>query len=119
MFRKKIYGQSKVDKCPFCDKQATVKNPQGIIVCKEHKDAIMNDLKCICGDYLEVKEGKWGYFFLCHRCGAQNPRKILDINIVKDVSKPDFKETKKTSSGTERPKKKEELFISSDDVDYF
>lgn len=87
MFRKKIYGKSKIEPCPFCGKTGTAQNKQGITVCREHKEAILNDMRCTCGDMLDIKIGKYGYFFVCMRCGAKAPRKVYEINDVKDISK--------------------------------
>ncbi len=82
----KRYGQSKVDACPFCDKPSTGLNGQGVPVCAAHKDAVLGDLKCVCGSFLELREGKWGVFFTCFRCGNINLRKALEFNVVQDVS---------------------------------
>ncbi len=80
MFIKKKYGEYRIDECPFCDKIAVVKNKQGIPVCKIHKDFELKDLKCICGECLDVKSGKWGSYFYCMNCGNVNFKKGLDMN---------------------------------------
>ena len=112
MKARKVYGQSRIDKCPFCGKQATTKNSQGVSVCLAHKNAIMNDLKCACGEYLDIKEGKYGYFFMCMNCGPQSHTKVYTLNEIKDISKKEQKKTKKVE-------KKEEITITSDDLNYF
>lgn len=121
MYRKKVYGQSKIENCPFCEKQATSANSQGIPVCKDHKDSKLPELKCLCGEYLELRSGKWGPFFTCLNCGNINLRKALEVN-------PSFKENAgtKTSSDTKTKKlesKKiktidypKEITITSDDI---
>jgi hypothetical protein len=76
----KKYGQSRVDKCPFCDKQATTTNDQMIPVCLAHKKEFLDDMKCICGEELDVRVGKFGVFFSCMKCGNMNLRKVLEIN---------------------------------------
>jgi len=58
-----------------------------VTVCRGHKNAVLNDMRCICGEYLDIKKGKYGYFFLCMNCGPQNAKKVFSINEVKDVSK--------------------------------
>ncbi|MCF7860786.1 hypothetical protein K9M79_00955 [Candidatus Woesearchaeota archaeon] len=78
--RKKIYGQSRVDKCPFCDKQALTKNKQGVPVCADHKTSILKDMKCTCGSTLDIKHGKYGFFFVCFQCGPQNTRRVFELN---------------------------------------
>lgn len=78
--RKKVYGEYKVDKCPFCGSVATIKNPQGVPVCPAHKNEELENMKCACGSHLDIKEGKYGVFFLCRNCGPINLKKALDIN---------------------------------------
>lgn len=82
----KRYGQSRVDACPFCGKQAVTISKEGIPVCLAHKHAKLNDMKCICGDYLELMTGKFGIFFKCERCGTLNMNKVFEINKIEDVS---------------------------------
>ena len=76
---KKVYGQSKMNYCPFCDKQATTENKQGVPTCSQHKSQLL-DLKCACGSWLEVKKGKYGPFCICIECGIINLNKALEIN---------------------------------------
>lgn len=76
----KKYGQSKIDNCPFCDKVSFTRNPQGIPVCKEHQSKSMPNLKCLCGEYLDLKFGKYGPFYSCIKCGTMNISKALDMN---------------------------------------
>ncbi|MFT4261485.1 MAG: hypothetical protein ACMXX9_03565 [Candidatus Woesearchaeota archaeon] len=78
--RKKEYGSYKIDSCPFCGLQATTKNSQQVPVCLKHKSLLLQDLKCSCGDYLDIKTGKYGVFFTCFNCGAVNFNKGLSIN---------------------------------------
>ena len=80
MYIPKKYGQSRVDKCPFCNKQATSTNNNGVPVCRQHKNSQMRELKCLCGSSLEQRTGKWGPFFTCYRCGNINMKKALEIN---------------------------------------
>lgn len=76
---RKVYGESQEVVCPFCGGQATAKNAQGIPVCHRHTSNEIN-LKCACGEWLDVKEGKYGTFFLCLRCGPVSPKKAFEIN---------------------------------------
>ncbi|MFP4119271.1 MAG: hypothetical protein ACLFTH_04420 [Candidatus Woesearchaeota archaeon] len=87
MFRKKVYGQNGNAECLFCSKTATTKNEQGVPVCKEHTESILNDFKCACGEYLDIKESKYGIFFTCMNCGAVSLKKALLFNEIKDESK--------------------------------
>ncbi|MCF7872204.1 hypothetical protein K9L97_04170 [Candidatus Woesearchaeota archaeon] len=80
MFRKKIYGASKIDECFICGEQSTIKNKQGLTTCQKHKDEELLDVKCACGDWLDIKQGKYGTFFLCMQCGPINLKKGLEIN---------------------------------------
>jgi len=76
----KKYGQSQIVKCPFCGQQSTTTNKQKVPVCPKHTGATLDNLKCACGSYLDLKHGKWGPFFLCMGCGPINMRKALDVN---------------------------------------
>jgi hypothetical protein len=79
MFNKKVYGASKTEKCPFCDRPAFNVNKQGIPVCQNHKDQSI-DFRCICGEWLELKKSKWGVFFICANCGTISMHKALEMN---------------------------------------
>lgn len=76
----KQYGKSQINECPFCGKQVVVKNDQGIPVCKEHKDKKLKNLKCACGEWLDIKQGKWGPYFVCINCGNISFKKGVNIN---------------------------------------
>ena len=91
----KRYGQSRIENCPFCGKQGVVKNKQGVPVCLKHKDSFLDGLKCVCGEYLDVKAGKWGPYFVCMNCGNINFKKGMGMN-------PQIKE--KTDSKVEEKK---------------
>lgn len=108
MYIPKRYGESKVARCPFCEQQAITKNKQDIPVCLDHKQSVLNEMKCSCGDYLELKIGKYGPYFNCLHCGNMNMKKVFEINKIEDVSgnKPVRKQPK-------------EIVIRSDDPLYF
>jgi hypothetical protein len=76
---RKVYGQSKLDNCPFCGKSAIARNVQGFPVCMNHKNSELV-LKCICGEYLDILEGKFGTYCRCLRCGNMNFRRALEMN---------------------------------------
>ncbi|MFH0869674.1 MAG: hypothetical protein V1866_01290 [archaeon] len=78
----KRYGDYKVERCPFCRKQATGQNSEGVPVCYEHKNSKLPELKCICGSYLEMRKGKFGVFFTCIKCGNINRNKAFEINDI-------------------------------------
>lgn len=65
----KRYGQSKRQYCPFCNKPALAHNTQGIPVCTAHKEKNLADIKCACGSWLELRQGNWGPYFNCIKCG--------------------------------------------------
>src|SRR3989338_499904 len=90
MYIPKKYGQSRVDVCPFCRKQATFINRQKVPVCAAHKEELLDDLKCACGSPLEILHGKFGVFFSCIKCGNMNLKKVLEINAITAKSKSDF-----------------------------
>tara|TARA_Y100000310_G_C20526944_1_gene736528 strand:+ start:140 stop:481 length:342 start_codon:yes stop_codon:yes gene_type:complete len=107
----KRYGQSKIDSCPFCKKDATTKNKQEIPVCYAHKGSILQDLTCFCGDYLELKNGKFGIYFNCINCGNMNPKKAMEMN-------PEFGDESKTGE-KQRKSQKKEITITSDEMDLY
>ncbi|MFH0875137.1 MAG: hypothetical protein V1859_04305 [archaeon] len=93
MYIPKRYGESKIDKCPFCGAIATIKNKEKIPTCADHKDMILGEMRCSCGDYLDLKQGKFGPFFVCMNCGTMNMKKALEINAVKQVKNAKKEET--------------------------
>jgi hypothetical protein len=136
MYIPKRYGESHMDTCPFCGRQAINKNPQDIPVCKDHKDKCLPEMKCACGEYLLMQKGKFGVFFNCIRCGNINMKKALDINshlLLKPMDTPKIvrTETKETFGNSETsrksssPKKQESgkeseiQTVRSDDPRYF
>lgn len=80
MYRKKVYGYSQETSCPFCGDKATSKNTQGIPVCSDHTEKELLDLKCLCGEYLDLKFGKYGPFFTCMKCGIVSLKKAMEYN---------------------------------------
>jgi DNA-directed RNA polymerase subunit M/transcription elongation factor TFIIS len=96
MYIPKRYGESHVDTCPFCGRQAINKNPQGVPVCKDHKDKKLPEMKCMCGSYLMMQEGKFGIYFNCIKCGNMSLKKVLEIN-------PNILHAEKIKDKTERP----------------
>jgi len=117
MYIPKRYGQSKVDSCPFCRKDATTKNKQRVPVCYAHKANILKDLTCFCGDYLELKDGKFGIYFNCTNCGNINIKKALDMNPELGKEPKKEKETESTPTINKNKQNKKEITITSDEVD--
>ena len=115
MFIPKKYGQSKVDKCPFCQKHATAMNKQSIPVCSSHKEQFLDDLKCVCGSILEMLHSKFGVFFSCYKCGNMNLRKAMEFNTIKAR----MKEGNSYSNKTVNSQGKTTITIRSDDPRYF
>jgi hypothetical protein len=100
----KKYGQSQINRCPFCGKQAVTKNIQEVPVCIEHKNNKLNELKCACGSWLEMKQGKFGIFFNCIKCGNINFNRAIEMN---DVT---ISEKKKSTP--------REITVNATDVDF-
>jgi predicted RNA-binding Zn-ribbon protein involved in translation (DUF1610 family) len=94
MYIPKRYGQSKVEECPFCGKQAIVKNKQGLNVCQAHIGQDIPDIRCVCGSYLELKTGKFGPYFVCINCGNINLKKGLEMQTMQKKEKPKVREEK-------------------------
>ena len=133
MFKKKVYGQYREENCPFCRKRGITKNSQGVPVCLDHKDRNLDGLKCMCGEYLDVKEGKFGPYFQCLNCGNINFRKGLELNpqIMNSDGKKGSSNPEKPQINIQKPKHEKsspverirfepkETIITSDDVDLF
>jgi len=112
----KRYGQSKAQNCPFCGKAAVTSNKQGIPVCIKHKGDNL-DLKCVCGEYLDVKNGKFGPYFHCMNCGNINFNKGLSMNSGGEGYKVQNKtKTMNNSSKKIDNNHKKEVTITSDDI---
>ncbi|MBI3033659.1 hypothetical protein HYY72_00685 [Candidatus Woesearchaeota archaeon] len=118
MYIPKRYGESRRDGCPFCGKQATTANSESVPVCISHKKSALGDMKCVCGNYLDLRKGRFGVFFTCISCGAISLPKALEANAVKDVSVKS--ETKKEDwKKSHKKNEKGEIQIRSDDPDFF
>lgn len=86
---KKTYGESKEVPCPFCGKRATHKNTQDVEVCPQHTQSILEEIRCLCGSWLEQRSGKFGPYFNCIKCGNINFTKGMefkDLNAKKNIS---------------------------------
>ncbi len=124
---KKVYGESKLPYCYFCGKIATRKNDNGLEVCYLHTKAVMEEIKCTCGSWLEQRSGKFGAYFNCANCGNINLAKVAEMKAIMKqkegnvtttntnlVSTPSFTPPKKIE-----PKERKEIVISSRDAEYF
>ena len=115
MFIPKKYGHGKIDKCPFCQKQATAMNSQDVPVCSGHKGEVLDELKCVCGSALEMLHGKFGIFFKCINCGNINLRKAMEFNTIKARVKEENPYLNKTINSHG----KTTITVRSDDPRYF
>ena len=121
----KRYGQSKIDPCPFCKKTAITKNSQGVPVCLSHKEAALPEMKCACGNYLNMMEGKFGIFFNCMSCGNKSLSKVLAMNPSVEAKqtipqKQTYKKIEnKNNASKPSPKEKKEVTVTSDQVDVY
>ncbi len=120
----KRYGESRVDRCPFCERMATTKNPQDIPVCESHKKRNLTDLRCACGEYLDPASGKWGPYFRCLNCGNISFSKGLEMNeraLKREEASTDNRKAPQSepTRGQHRKEERKEIVIRSDDPDYF
>lgn len=114
MYIPKKYGQSKIEQCPFCQRQATVMNKQKVPVCQIHREDILDDLKCACGSTLEMLHGKFGIFFSCMKCGNMNLKKVLELNKIKPK-----KVNETIPQINEKMQSRKETTVRNDDPRYF
>lgn len=88
MFRRKVYGESKLPSCPFCAKTALVKNSQGVPVCDSHRLVMVDNLVCACGRSLDLRVSKWGPYGVCESCGNISWTKVCELNRFENKPKP-------------------------------
>jgi hypothetical protein len=87
MFIPKRYGESKRMDCPFCKKPAITQNMQGVPTCNAHNKEKLPDMKCMCGSWLELKQGDWGVYFNCINCGNLSFAKALARTVTNTAPK--------------------------------
>jgi len=105
MAHSKKYGESQISSCPFCGKNAFLKNTQGVSVCSDHKRSELPIMKCSCKEILDMKTGKFGVYFNCEHCGTISMKKALSMN-------PKL-------SSEKISKKKNVTVVTSEEVDVF
>ncbi|USN45387.1 MAG: hypothetical protein H6502_05040 [Candidatus Woesearchaeota archaeon] len=108
---KKVYGEYQVVRCPFCSRQSTAKNSQGIPVCRHHQEEVFGDIQCSCGEWLELKTGSYGPFYRCHHCGNISFQKALYLKSLKEKKETPAQNTPRSLKITN-----EEEIISIDDL---
>ena len=131
MYIPKRYGQSKIDTCPFCEKQAITQNSQKVPVCLSHAKTDLPPMKCMCGETLDVLHGKYGVFFSCMKHGNINLRKALEINPIShkytsalsmSSSTPSRKTNTDIEKNSERKKEdkqeRKETVVTRDELDW-
>jgi hypothetical protein len=131
---RKVYGESKIENCMICGKHALSLNAQGFPVCNAHKSAIMPELKCLCGEYLMMMDGKFGKFFQCINCGNINMKKAIEMNeeLIQKTNniRQNNKQEHQTYNANDNTRKSTAVYvheeknpadkiIRSDDPDYF
>jgi len=119
---KKIYGKSKELSCPFCGGIATQKNKQGLDVCRHHTQTLLEEIKCLCGSWLETKCSQHGPYFKCINCGNISYSKGMEIKLI--TGSKDSMSRSKTETGSVRPtiltrSEPKEINISTNDIEYF
>ncbi len=121
---KKVYGAYREETCIFCGERAICMNRQDLPTCVKHKhdEVDMDKIKCSCGEYLDIKQGKYGSFFLCISCGPMSIAKIKEINEIKPKSNAVSSSNsvyKQSNSTTFNKSSSTNVTIRSDDPDYF
>ncbi|MFH1682475.1 MAG: hypothetical protein ABIA37_01640 [Candidatus Woesearchaeota archaeon] len=120
---RKKYGEYQSKTCPFCERRATHKSEQGLDVCHLHLKQNLEEIKCLCGEWLEIMQGKFGPFFRCRNCGCMNLKKVKEIqqitgqkkeSYIKVESRPELSIKKETIK-----KERKEITITTNDVEYF
>lgn len=113
---RKVYGSYQQAQCPFCGKVALAKNEQGVPVCNTHKKSMLQDMKCVCGSWLDVRPGKYGAFALCERCGPMSLNKAYSMTGGPKEHKPEPKAKPKYAPKIKKDGR--ETVITSDELDF-
>jgi len=118
---RKVYGSYKTEICPYCRSVATVKNKIGIPVCTKHIGTDSLDIKCVCGSWLDGREGKYGFFFVCEKCGPVSFARAMEMkSMMKDKEESEIENSAAHNHKEEADDKKpKEIFITTNDVEYF
>ena len=123
---KKVYGSYREENCIFCGERAICMNEQNLPTCVKHKHETVNmdKIKCSCGEFLDIKEGKFGSFFLCMNCGPMSIAKIKEINDIRPEEaalKTESNSVYKNPNSTtfNKSNTSSNTVIRSDDPDYF
>ena len=100
-------------------------NSQGVPTCLAHKKAQLLDLKCSCGDWLDILKGKYGPYFNCMKCGNVTFRRGLEINQPikahyeeKSAYEKKQKQYQKKKMYHAVKETKKEITVTSDEVDF-
>jgi topoisomerase IA-like protein len=112
---KKQYGNYKTLTCSFCGRTATQQTEQGVEVCHKHTHEKVEEIKCTCGSWLELKNGKFGPYFNCINCGNLNYQKGMEMKEI--TGKKEVPQ--KTVEHRKEPQKSKEITISTNDPQYF
>ncbi len=115
----KHYGESRNSTCPFCTRIATQKNEQGVEVCYQHTKERLEEIKCICGSWLEQLSGKFGPYFNCLKCGNINFKKGLEMKQARGNEPKEVKILIEDPVPKRRDGERIETTITTDDVEYF
>jgi len=105
-----------MENCPFCGRQAIIKNPQGVAVCTYHRE-VMLELKCLCGSWLDILNGKYGPYCNCLKCGNMTLKRALDINKIEKPAPTTPKTSTSSPSNENKPRTPINTFIRSDELD--
>ncbi len=126
---RKVYGQSTSSECIFCNTRALLLNAQKFPVCNTHRESLVDTdaLRCTCGGYLDIRNGKFGAFFTCMHCGPRSISKIKELNDIMDCNdnkvprqQPQQQEHSPTTKNTPpRESAPKTYTISTNDVEYF
>ena len=121
MYIPKRYGESKKTLCPFCERLAITQNKQKIPVCRDHKEQMISEIGCLCGNSLELRHGKFGPFFFCTSCGNINFKRGLEIMQMMREKQQEKKQNSavyKLSKTASANQEKKEIVVTSDELDF-
>ena len=91
-------------------------------MCETHASEVFPEVKCDCGSYLDLKDGKFGAYFSCINCGNKNFSRVLES--LRDrgidlIAKPKSGLPADNSRTHDTTHEKQEITVRSDDPDYF
>ena len=90
---------------------------QRVPVCEKHCQETLGEYLCVCKSPLELKQGKFGPYFNCLKCGNQNFKRVLEMGAAMRQKPADNPTPGQERHALKSPAK--EIAITTNDVEWF